>query len=265
MKIGGSVITEKNRPGVFIRRKLLNEIAKDCAAALSANKNTRLIIIHGAGSAAHQVAKKYNLENGIKNDFNKIEGALAIHVANQKLNLAIAEIFLKHGVNISPVHTASAVIQNNGIIEKCFYDVIDGVLNLNCVPLLYGEIVFDRTLGMTICSGDAIAVDLVKKYNASKLVFASDVDGIFDKDPHVHRDAKIVRLTTLDSISKSGEVALSGSHNVDVTGGLKNKIAVLSIGNIPKSLKQVVVCNGFNAGFIGRAFNDTDDGTIIKI
>ena len=246
-------------------RSLLTEIAKDCAAALSVNKNIQLIIIHGAGSAAHQVAKQYQLENGTKNDSMKIEGAQLIHVANQKLNLAIAEIFLNHGVNIAPVHTASVIIQRGGKINKCFYDVIDQALGSNCVPLLYGEIVFDETLGMTICSGDVIAVDLAKKYNASKIVFVSDIDGIFDKDPHVYRDAIIIKSITLDSITTNNKVTLSGSHNVDVTGGLKNKIAVLSGNDIPKSLKQVVVCNGFSAGFISRAFNDIDDGTIIQI
>ncbi len=265
MKIGGSVITEKNRPGVFIRRKLLNEIAKDCAAALSANKNTRLIIIHGAGSGGHQIAKQYHLENGTNNDSNKIDGALIIRAANQKLNLAITEIFLKQGVNIAPVHTASTIIQNSGKIKQCFYDVIDEALNLNCVPLLYGEMVYDQILGMTICSGDAIAVDLAKKYNASKLVFASDVDGIFDKDPHTNHDAKLIKSIILKSITTDNKILLSGSHNVDVTGGLKNKIAVLSGDDVPKSLKQVVICNGFNGGFISRAFNDNDDGTIIQV
>jgi len=49
---------------VFVRRKLLAQIATELVQVLLANKNIRLIIIHGAGAAGHQLAN--DIEVAIK-------------------------------------------------------------------------------------------------------------------------------------------------------------------------------------------------------
>ena len=163
------------------------------------------------------------------------------------------------------VHTASIIIQKDRKITNRSFNIIDRALESKCIPIMYGEMVFDETLGMSVCSGDAIAVTLASKYNADKIIFASDIDGIYDKDPHIHSDAKLITSASLESVLSDKKIALLESHNVDVTGGLKNKIAVLTGSNMPKSLKEVVICNGLKKGFITRALTDGDVGTIIKI
>ena len=82
--------------------------------------------------------------------------------------------------------------------------------------------VFDAALGMSICSGDAIAPYLAKKLSAQKIFFASDIDGIYTKDPYINKNAKLIMETTLGDISR--DVQLSKSHNVDVTDGLLGKM-----------------------------------------
>lgn len=265
MKLGGSVVTQKHRDGVFIRRKLLARIADEIAQVLQADKNIRLIIIHGAGSGGHQLANQYRLGDGANNDSNKMYGSLLTRIACQKLDLAIAEIFLQNGLMVASVHTASTIIQKDKIITNRTYDIIDQTFKSSYIPMMYGEMVFDKTLGMSVCSGDAIAMEMAKKYKAEKIIFASDIDGIYDKDPHVNSDAKLVTSTSLQSIMANNKIALSGSHNVDVTGGLKNKIAVLVGDNLPKSLKKVVVCNGLKKDVIARAFTTGEKGTVISI
>lgn len=265
LKIGGSVITHKHREGVFIRRGLVARIARELRGVLEKDKDLRLIVIHGAGAGGHQLAKKYHLENGTGEDVAKWRGAFLIRMASQKLNLTIAEIFIENGLRSVPVHTASIIVQKNGEIETCAYSVLDVALESNCVPLLYGEVVFDTTLGMSICSGDVSAVHLAKKYGAEKILFASDVDGIYDKDPHVHRDAKHIASVSLQDILSNKDIALAGSHHVDVTGGLRNKIVSLSKNGLPQSLKEVMVFNGLKEGAFVRALLGKSEGTIIEI
>jgi isopentenyl phosphate kinase len=117
---------------------------------------------------------------------------------------------------------------------------------------------------MSVCSGDAIAILLAKQYEADKIIFASDIDGIYDKDPHTNNDAKLIRKTSIKSIMSDKKVSLTGSHNVDVTGGLQNKIAALANYD-STSLKEVVICNGLKRGTITKALLGQDVGTIIKI
>jgi isopentenyl phosphate kinase len=224
-----------------------------------------LIIIHGAGSGGHQLAKKYGLGDGVNDNANKLYGSLLTRMACQNLDLVIAGIFLQNGLLVTPVHTGSIIIQDNKTITNKSFEIIDQAFKSGCIPMLYGEMAFDNTLGMSVCSGDAIAMTLAKKYDAQQIIFASDIDGIYDKDPHVNRDAELITSTTLDSIMTDRKITLSGSHNIDVTGGLQNKIAILIGDSVPKSLGRVVVCNGLKPGVISKALLGEEVGTVIKI
>lgn len=265
LKLGGSVVTYKNRNGLLIRRKALVQIANEINDIVRNDKNIRLIIIHGAGSGGHQLAKKYNLNDGVNGDVDKLYGSLLTRMACQNLDLMITGIFLRNGLMMAPVHTGSIIIQDDKTITNKSFDIIDQAFKFGCIPMMYGEMVFDKKLGMSVCSGDAIAMTLARKYNAEKIIFASDIDGVYDKDPHANKDARLITSATLDSIMSDKKVTLSDSHNIDVTGGLQNKIAVLVGSNAPKSLKTVIVCNGLKPGTISKALTGEKVGTVINI
>ena len=57
LKIGGSVLTDKNK----ISAPKPEEIAR-MAREISDGKNTKLVLIHGAGSFGHHQAKEYRPE-----------------------------------------------------------------------------------------------------------------------------------------------------------------------------------------------------------
>lgn len=191
LKIGGSVATFKNKPGFSVQTELLKKIAKHIKKALR-KKNFDLILIHGAGAAGHQLAKKHNHTQGTLTNSSFL-GAIESRIANQKLNLAINEIFNKNGLKTLSVHTASTIIYENNKLKIFNKKIIKETLRQNCIPLLYGEMVFDKKLGMAICSGDVIAAHLSKKLKAQKILFASDIEGVFDKDPHINKNAKLIK------------------------------------------------------------------------
>ncbi len=265
LKIGGSVITQKHREGTFIRRTLLARIATEIQETLKKNPHIRPIIIHGAGAGGHQLAKKYRLTEDLGNDPERWYGAFLTRQANQLLNLEIFKIFSRANLRIVPIHTASIITQRQKRIASCSFESINQALTHNCIPLLYGELVFDETLGMSILSGDTSAFILAEKYQAERVLFASDIDGIFNKDPHKNKDAKLIQVTTLKELLENKNVSLSGSHSVDVTGGLANKIAGLAKNKLPKSLRYVSVFNGLKTEAYESAFTKTNTGTTIKI
>lgn len=264
LKIGGSVATRKDRPGISVQSELLKKIALSIRKA-KIKKDFNLILIHGAGAAGHQLAKKYDLRVGVKGDENKFHGSLLSSIANQKLNNAIFEIFVSSGLRIFPAHTASTIIQKNNKISYCNLKIIKEALKKDGVPILYGEMVFDEKLDMSICSGDAIAPYLAKKLGAEKILFASDIDGIFDQDPHIHKDAKLIENIDLNKIRNNSKIKLTSSHNVDVTGGLSGKVKNIDLKhNI--SLRSVEIFNGLKSEnyekiILGKKFPHT----LIKI
>lgn len=263
LKLGGSVATQKNRLGSSLRRSLLRKIARAIKRAKE-RKSFNLILIHGSGAGGHQLARKYGLESGVKKDKKKWYGALLSRVANQKLDILIAEIFISEGLRVTSVHTASAIIQENKKILKCDIAIIQEALRQKCLPLLYGEMAFDAALDMSICSGDAIAPYLARKLNAQKIFFASDIDGIYTKDPYLNKNAKLIEEIFLNKEVKE-DFQLSKSHNIDASGGLFGKI-----GNIKTlhgtDVESVEIFNGFKEAYYEKALlGEEFPHTTIKI
>ena len=63
VKFGGSLITDKSSNTPQINNKHLKSIS----SILSQSKYD-LIIVHGAGSFGHPIAKKFNIEKGLNDD-----------------------------------------------------------------------------------------------------------------------------------------------------------------------------------------------------
>lgn len=261
LKFGGSVVTQKGREQVYIRKQLLTSIAKEIKRSFN-GKNFQLILIHGAGSAGHQLAHKYGLKNGAGKDIKKWKGSIVSRLSNQKLNTQILDILIRNNLPVISTHTSTILIQKEQKIFDFNLVIIQEALKNNCIPLLYGEMVFDKTLGMTICSGDAIAAYLAKKFPVERILFASDVDGIFDQDPYLNKKARLIENIKLKEIF-SNKIKLSRSHNVDTTGGIAGKLKAFSdfIDN-KFCLKEIVIFNGFKQGnyekvLLGKNFKST--------
>ncbi len=241
LKIGGSVATEKSAGVAKVRRALLLRIFKTVRTSLP--KEAEFIIIHGAGSFAHPLAKKYNLKSGTGAHREGKHGAVLTRLSTQKLNTEILELAVKAGLPATSVHTGSMFTQANGFRMRANLDIVEHALKEGYMPLLYGEMVFDATLGMTVCGGDRIAAYLAEKLPVERIFFASDVDGIFTDDPHLNKKAKLVNTVSLARDMK--QFSLGESHSVDVTGGLKGKIETCAnLFKTAKTLKEMHIFNG---------------------
>ncbi len=259
LKIGGSVATEKSAARPVVRRALLVRSFKAIRAGLP--RGAQLIIIHGAGSFAHPLAKKYGLRTGTGTSNNKKRGAALTRLSTQKLNTEVLECALEAGLLATSVHTGTLFTQKNNSGLNANMDVVTRALNGGYMPILYGEMVFDSVLGMTVCGGDRIVAHLAKKLPVTSIFFASDVAGICTEDPHLNKKAKLVREVSLARDMKT--FALSESHSTDVTGGLKGKIETCAnVFTASPSLKEMHIFSGLVPGnyskvLKGRSFPHT--------
>ncbi|NCU42387.1 MAG: hypothetical protein EOM19_06770 [Candidatus Moranbacteria bacterium] len=245
LKIGGSVLTKKNAQRPSVRKKILEKIVENLKRLLANEQNLRLILIHGAGSGGHTIAHTYNLSDGVYNDPYKRLGALKVRRANQVLNEKIFSMFIDYDIPVIPLHSGSLLATRKGNITYFSHTIIDLCFKNKSIPLLYGEMVFDEESGMSVCSGDLIAFYLAKKYNASRVLFASDVEGIYSEDPFKNKNASLIKNSSLRDLVKNKKITLSGSHNIDVTGGIYNKIQSLK-NNISPSIQDVIIFNGLH-------------------
>ena len=77
LKLGGSVITEKERNKVKARKGLIKRIAKEIKRARK-KKDFRLILVHGAGPFGHKFVTDYGINKGIKTE-RQVQGFVLTH------------------------------------------------------------------------------------------------------------------------------------------------------------------------------------------
>jgi isopentenyl phosphate kinase len=220
LKIGGSVITDKNGE-LAARTEVINRLAEETQKA----GVKKLIIVHGGGSFGHPTAQKYGIKEGLKDEAQKA-GFVETHHVMTVLNGLVMDALVWHSIPAFSVTPSCCVVTENGRITLLDDRVLKLLMKMGFVPVLYGDAVLDAKLGFTVLSGDQLVAYLARKFSASKIVIGVDTDGLYDADPKVDKNAKLYTRLTLVELEKI-KSKLGGSAAADVTGGMFGKISEL--------------------------------------
>jgi len=218
IKIGGSVLTEKGKDELVVRREVIKGIARELKN-IWMEMGFRFVIIHGAGSAGHPVVRRYNLQEGLIGSVQRL-GVMEVQRRLAILRCELIEEFLNEGLPVFSVNTSSIITSRDGDIVKIFIDPIIRSLELGFMPILSGDIVFDEEKGVAICSGDKLSFELAMKLNIKLIVFGVDVDGIYPSPDLKGEPIRLIHYGDLSTIVEK----IGGSKGIDVTGGMKGKI-----------------------------------------
>jgi len=270
IKIGGSSITNKGVKETIDADALdwfattVSASVSSCFRARQENdddpyRQTAFIVVHGAGSFGHHHAKEYGLKgqsepplSDIKHDRETrrhlMHGLAQTRLSVQKLNRLVVSALVDHGLNavgISPCFSSPS-IQAYGGGEQAAADLLTNVkatLEAGLIPVLHGDACLYGEQGAGILSGDALMEMLGQAPWISKAIFITDVDGVFTRDPRADPTAELLTTIEIDSASRdllAVNVEASGStHEHDVTGGLKTKLA--SAASIVSNGKNVTI------------------------
>lgn len=235
IKLGGSVITDKSEYRKFRKEtvsRLCGEIKKSGIDA---------IIVHGAGSFGHIVAKKFRIADGFENE-KQIPAVAQICEDTRELNSLVVKELNKAGIPSVSVPTGSAFIMKNGKLKMKDDSVLKNLVKLGIVPVMFGDVVTDAEKGFGICSGDQIMEKLCEKFDFEKVVFVSDVDGLYLSDPKKNKNAEFLE-TVNEKLLKNAD----GKQSVDdVTGGVKEKVKIMLRMCSPE--RECVLVNGNEKG-----------------
>jgi isopentenyl-diphosphate delta-isomerase len=242
LKLGGSLLTDKNQP-FSIREEVAKSVVQQIIDA-----EKKIILVHGGGSFGHPLAKKYNISEGIdKSISNQILGLSETHQSMNKFNSYIINLFLEQNYPALSIQASSIFIKDSQIISTYSIDIIETTLDLNILPILYGDIILDKQGSFSIISGDRIIRELcqnLKKYSVSKVIFTMETDGLYIKD----NDNESVLLTECSSNELESLKLAALGEKIDVTGGIRGKIN--SIKEICKYNIPVQIINGLENGNI---------------
>ena len=218
MKLGGSALTDKSR--IYTPRISAIQNAAEQAAFIQ--RRAHLILVHGAGSFGHIPVKRYGLHRGFKGA-GQIKGLAATKLKLLEWERILDTIFLKHDVPIVPFFASDLIELKAGRIARAELGPLRGWLRLGCVPMIGGDIVQDAEQGFSILSGDQLAAYLAIKLKARRLVFGVDVDGVFDSNPKLNSDARLLADMTPTVAVHYATRSTIGAV-ADVTGGMAGKI-----------------------------------------
>jgi len=261
LKIGGSIITDTSRPG-RAKRANIRRILKEIKEAGSRG-SFQLIIGHGSGSFAHIPAKKYRVNEGIVNKDSR-KGAAITHLVAKSLNTIVIEEGIKIGLNVFPFSPSSFGVWEGREAKTGTLDPLQEALKNGFIPVTYGDVVLNSSKGISIASTEDVFSLIVSKLKPRKIILATDVDGLFDKDPKSSKDSRLIGIVNSKNIKKVLSYA-KGSRKVDVTGGMRSKVGVLyemvrttrATGIIVNGLRK----NSIRDALLGRNYSKA---TVVK-
>lgn len=257
IKLGGSLITDKNRP-FYAKRQVINRLANEIKASLSDKFD--LIIGHGSGSFGHVVASKYHTQNGIS-DKNGVKGLSLVADAAIQINRIVMQSFLKAKLPVISFAPASFITASNQNLDSVLTKQIKTSLKIGIIPIIYGDVILDDKQGCCIFSGekilDILAKSLKDKYQSVKIILCGDTNGVLD-----------AKNNTISKISPKSFKAISSfvgkSGGIDVTGGMMHKVEA-SIKLTTDLGIETYIINGKVSGKLKSVFleNDMKDTTLI--
>lgn len=265
LKIGGSCISNK----MLLYKALKTKSLEDIKAAVNINpenidliaaeigaiypSNKKMIILTGVGSPGHFIVLKHGLHKGNSGELEQHLGFLEAQIAVNRVRQCILKAFLRHKIPAVQLYASSMYDSDNRRIKRGITENIAKFLDVGMVPVTSGDIVPDTTMGLSVLSGDQILADLAKKFRPKKIIYGSDVDGIFDSDPKTNPDAKLISEISQDTIGSIIE-EISGE---DASGQMRGKL--IEIRNLlDAGFKDILLVNLTKKEILQKSLNKED-------
>ncbi len=228
IKIGSSLLVDKFKK---IRKKWLSSFANDIKKLRS--KNKKIIIVSSGAIALGSKKMNYNKTN------LKLDKSQAIASIGQiELMNLFSSTFAKYKLNISQILLTldDTEERRRSINAKRTFE---NLFELNYIPIV-NENDTIATSEIKYGDNDRLASRVAQITNSDTLILLSDVDGLFTKNPKVHKDAKLIKeINNLENDIKN--VQIKGITKFG-KGGMSTKIEAAKICNL--SGCNMIISNG---------------------
>ena len=221
IKLGGSIITNKERP-LSARRKTIENILKQ----IKKIKEPK-IIVHGGGSYGHYWSVKYDMHT--KPAKYDTHGVTIVKNSMIELNKIILDIAVKNRINAYCLPPTDFMNGNRPIKNKIL--TMNDISKSGLTPITFGDALWFGQKKSYILSGDVIMTTIAKVLKPRLSIFVLNVDGVYS-------DLKTKKLI-YDFKKEKPTISIS---KMDVTGGMTRKIT--EAVKISKSGLNVFFTNG---------------------
>ncbi len=253
LKLGGSVITDKRSGNPVVKTTHVRQLAR-----VIAKTRVPLILLYGGGSFGHPLAHQYKLSDRVLSPA-AIMGVAKTVTAMRALGGTLTEIFLSEGVPVVPLQTSSLVYQRGGKLVITNYSLIEEILAYGGVPLLGGDVMLTDQHRTAIVSADQLATELARHFHSHKILFATDVDGVYEKFPPRGDEQPLSEISRAEL--RTMRVSRATQKGADVTGAMGGKLQSL----LPLRQTEVIIFNGLKRGTLAEVLRGKKRGTRISL
>lgn len=213
IKLGGSIITDKNTP-YKARRNVIRRLARE----LGKVGDVSLVLAHGSGSFGHTSAQKYGGKKGYSNKW----GIAKVARDAMEINRIVMDILLEEGLPAVSLRPMSMILTSAGKIKKQLFEIAEELLSQGLIPVVYGDVIWDKEWKSTIYSGETtlseIGVYLSRKgYKVDRIIQVGETNGVYDDK------GKTIPLINKKNWKDIKHFVFK-TASVDVTGAMRHKV-----------------------------------------
>ncbi|MDH4266765.1 MAG: glutamate 5-kinase [Deltaproteobacteria bacterium] len=246
LKIGSQVLTAK---GKSLSQAVFDRLAREISAA---KKKGYEVVIVSSGAIAAGMSRLGFLEK--PKTIPQKQAAAAIGQSALMWNYERA--FTCYGEKVAQVLLTRDDLSNRRRYLNARNTLLT-LLGLGVIPIINEN---DTVVVEEIKFGDndnlsALVTSLV---NADLLIILSDIAGLYDRDPRLSKDAKLIPLVR--QVTAEMEKKASGTLSPISIGGMVTKLQAArkaALFGVP-----MILANGMVEGIIGRIFQAEDVGTL---
>jgi len=259
LKLGGSLITDKTRPH-SPRLDLIAHLAGEIAVARQHNISLQLVLGHGSGSFGHVPALRYGTRQGVKTR-EEWQGFVDVWQEAVALNHLVVDALGEAGLPAIALPPLASVTARDGRVETWDLSPLRASLQSGLLPVVFGDVVFDRLRGGTILSTEDLFDYLARQLCPRRILFAGLEPGVWADFPTCSRLVEVITPSNLPEIAP----VIGASVATDVTGGMISKVqqSLRLVRDI--SGLEVCIFSGEIPGSLERALLGESIGTLIRM
>ena len=247
IKIGTNTLTRADKiDGAYVRR-----VAKQIATLMHDGREVVLVSSGAIGMGAGQL--------GIKGQVSSTKRRQACAAIGQPMLMQeYRKAFARNSIAVAQVLVTAEVLNN----RKTYLNLqnsLDTLAKMGVLAILNeNDSVSTDEIGSAFGDNDTLSALIASKIDADLLIMLSDIDALYDKDPHRSKNAKPIEAVyeITDKIVR----AAGKRGSARAAGGMKSKIEAAQIASYAGC--RMVLADGRARNVIGRIMAGANIGTI---
>ena len=182
----------------------------------------------------------------------------AASVGQCELMYTYDRLFSLHNHTVGQILLTREDVENEKRREN-FHNTLGRLLELSVIPII-NENDTVATEEIVIGDNDTISAIVAKSIDADLLVLFSDIDGLYDKNPRLHSDAKLIPV--VDGITDEILALAEGKGSALGTGGMETKLSAAKI--VTEAGIDMIIANGAEPELLYDISEGKPVGTLFK-